>query len=246
MNNGRTERGAIGVAAIVAIGLVAALVVGGISFYGYVNALRTESVQRENALNAQYLSNQNYLSAYISGFYEQLGVANLKSDKLDQILSDSVKGRYESSGGFAPNGAFFSAIVEAYPQLGQLDIFDRIVDYVAAKREGYRAIQDKLLDMLRAYDTWRQDGIVQSWIVSSILGIPSQRLEARVGTQVWRGAEARDKMFQIVLASQAKQAYETGTMEPLTVPQAQPKPAEASPKPQQAPAPAAKPKAKKR
>lgn len=218
MNNLYAKSGKIGVGGLIALALVAALVIGGFSLYSFVNSLRSESVARENALNAQYLSNQNYLSAYVSGFYEQLGVAGAKSDKLDQILSDAVKGRYESSGGFAPNGAFFSAIVEAYPDLSALNIYDKIVDYVASQREGYRGIQDKLLDMLRSYDTWRQDGLIQSMIVSDILGIPSERLEARIGTDVKRGLEARDRMFTIVLASQAKEAYETGILDPLQVP----------------------------
>lgn len=33
--------------------------------YGYVNGLRSTSISYETQLNAQYLANQNYLSAYI-------------------------------------------------------------------------------------------------------------------------------------------------------------------------------------
>lgn len=209
--------GKLSVTAIVIIALIAVVFVGGLGLYAYVNGLRNESIQRETSLSAQYQSNQNYLSAYVSGFYEQLGVANLKSEKLDQILTDAVKGRYEGSGGFSANGAFFAAISEAYPNLAGLDVFDRIVDYVSAKREGYRATQDKLLDMLRSYDTWRDTGFIRS-IVVSMIGVPTNRLEARLGTTVVRGEEARSKMYQIVLTSQAIKAYETGTMDPLSVP----------------------------
>lgn len=214
----KSEKGSVSVGLIVTLAVLGALLVGGFSLYGYLNGLRTKSVQHETGLNAQYLSNQNYLSAFLSGFYEMLGVANLKSDKLDQILTDAVKGRYEDSGGFSANGAFFAAVVEAYPDLAGLDIYDRIVNYVSSQREGYRNIQDKLLDQLRSYDAWREDGFVQSRVIANVLGVPSQRLEARIGMNVVRGAEARDKMYQIVLASAAKKAYETGTMEPLEVP----------------------------
>lgn len=51
----------------------------------------------ERQLNAQYLSNQNYLSTYIAGFYEQSNVLSAQSDQLDRILTDAVKGRYEES-----------------------------------------------------------------------------------------------------------------------------------------------------
>lgn len=184
-------------------------------FYGYTNTLRSESISHETGLNAQYLSCQNFLSEYISGFYEMLGVSNLKSEKLEKILVEAVKGRYGEKG-FSSDGALFSAIAEAYPDVQGLNAYDKIMDYTRAKREGYRAIQDKLLDMLRSYDAWRQDGWVQSRVVSNLIGIPSSRLEARIGSKVTRGAEARDQMFVIVLTEQATDAYSTGKMKPLS------------------------------
>jgi len=207
----------------VALALAGILLVTSLGSYVYLNGLRNESIQHEAGLSAQYPSNQNFLSSFISGFYEQLGVAGLKSEKMDGILLDAVKGRYEKSGGFSSNGAFFSAVVEAYPDIKGLNVYDKIVNYISANREGYRARQDKLLDMLRVYDEWRRYGIIRSRIVSGILGIPSERLEARIGDQVLRGADARNKMYQIVLASDAKRAYETGVMEPLQITPSAPK-----------------------
>lgn len=204
------------VSVIITAGILAVLVAGGIGVYGYLNGLRSVSVGYETSLNAQYLDNQNYLSAYVSGFYEMLGIANLKSEKMDKILLDAVKGRYGEKG-FSSQGAFFAAVVEAYPDIKGLDVYDKIMDYVSAKREGYRAIQSKLLDMLRSYDKWREDGLVQSRIIESVLGIPSDRLEARIGESVKRGKDAREQMYVIVLADQAADAYKSGRMAPLQV-----------------------------
>ena len=180
---------------------------------GYVNSIRNSGIEYETRLSAQYLDNQNNLSAYIA---EQLGVADRKSDKLDQILADAVKGRYEDAGGFGKGGGFFNAIAEAYPDLAGLDVYDRIVDYVSAGRESYKATQSKLLDMLRGYDVWRQQGIFRSMVVS-LLGVPSDRLIARVGNSTWQGDDALEKMYQIVLVTDARAAYETSTMKPLSV-----------------------------
>lgn len=210
------NEGKMGVGSVVAIVVVCVLLGGGVSFYSFLNTLRNQSVDYENQLNKQYLANQAYLSAFVAGFYEQMGVAGMKSDKMDKILMDAVKGRYEQQGGFKnPEGAFFSAIKEAYPDVSGLNIYDKIIDYVSSKREGYRADQEKLLDMLRSYDSWRQKGIVQSFMVKSILGIPSERLEARIGDNVTRGAAARDQMFRIVLTEGTAEAYQTGKMKPL-------------------------------
>lgn len=213
-------QGAIGVVAIAAIIIFGGLLLGGLALYGYINGLRSEALQLETTLNAQYLDNQNELSTYVSSFYEQVGVANLKSEKMDQILLDAVKGRYEKDGktvGYGEGTPFFSAIVEAYPDIRGLDIYDKIVAFVSAGREAYKAKQSKLLDQLRVYDKWRQDGLVQSRVISGVVGCPTQMLEARIGTRVARGTEARDQMYLIILASDARKAYETGTMDPLKI-----------------------------
>ena len=189
------------------------------SIYSYVNGLYSASVSYETQLNVQYLSNQNYLSAYISGFYEKLELVKFQSEKLNQVLLDAVKGRYDK-GGFKVGSSFFTVIREAYPEqslAGLMKSFDKVNNYISAGREGYRAVQDKLLDQLRAYDKWRESGIVQRLIVGDVLGVPSERLEARIGANVYKGKVARDKMYTLVLASDARKAYETGTMEPLKV-----------------------------
>lgn len=197
----------------VALGIVCVLV---FSMYSYLNKLRNTNIQLSQQLSAQYLSNQNYLSEFISGFYEQIGVANLKSDKMDKILTDAVKGRYGEDG-FKSNGAFFSAIREAYPDISALNVYDKIIDYVQSRRAGYRDIQDKLLDQLRAYDTWRKTGYIQSFLVKSIIGAPNEDLKAVVGDKIFKGQDALDKMYQIVLTDKAVNAYTTGRMAPLFV-----------------------------
>lgn len=201
---------------VVAFGLI---VVGGCS---YANGVRNEGIARERQLSAQYLSNQNYLSAYVSGFYEQVGAVQAQGEVLNSILLDAVKGRYDGKGGggFAINSPLFAAIVEAYPEAGVKELmanWGKVQDYITAGRAGYRATQDKLLDMLRSYDTWREQGFLKDWVVG-VIGVPSERLEARIGDKKWTGEEARDKMYQIVLTSDARKAYETGEMEPLKVP----------------------------
>jgi hypothetical protein len=198
--------------------LLLLLIIGGGSCYGTMNSIQQEGVAQETALSAQYLDNQNELSSYKASFYEQIGVANLKSEKMDQILEDAVKGRYDGNSSAQPDrGQLFSAIVEAYPDLKGLDIFDKIVDHIRAGREAYKQKQSKLLDMLRAYDRWRGSGIIHSRLVK-MAGFPSEHLEARIGTSVKRGAEARDQMYLIVTTADTKKAYETGTDEPLQVP----------------------------
>lgn len=221
--------------------LLCGVIFSGCGTYVYYSGLQQDAVDHESALTTQYLSNQSYLSSYVSGFYEQVQVANLKSDKLNAILLDAVKGRYESSGGFAPNGAFFSAIVEAYPDVTtNMNIYDKIVDYVQAKREGYRGVQDKLLDMLNIYVAWKDKGPIRSRIIKHLVGAPTNTLQARIGKNVKYGHEALEQMFLIVNTESVQEAYTSGTMEPLVVPTPTPK---VQAQPQSTPAPAPQPSA---
>ncbi|OGC44927.1 hypothetical protein A2V54_01380 [candidate division WWE3 bacterium RBG_19FT_COMBO_53_11] len=204
--------------ALLGAGIVlAVIVVLGLAVFGYANGIWNEGIPMERTLSAQYLANQNYLSQYISGFYEQSSVAIVKTDAIDRIMMDAVKGRYED-GGYNVDSAFFAVMVEAYPDLGQnMEIYDKIVDYIQANRAGYGAMQEKLLDQLRVYDTWRETGLIRRYIVR-LVGFPSENLEARIGEMVYRGEAARDRMYTIVLTADALKAYESGTMDPLQMP----------------------------
>lgn len=191
--------------------------------YGKFNSIRHEGIDKETALTAQYLDNQNELSTFISTFYEQLGIADHKSDKLNAILTDAVKGRYDNTGltpatpGQTQGNQLISAIVEAYPDLSGLNTYDTVLNTISSGRQAYKAKQSKLLDMLRSYDKWRKQDIIGSALIS-LGGFPSSNLRAQIGTDSVTGSAAEAKMYEIVLASQATQAYTTGTLEPLTIP----------------------------
>jgi hypothetical protein len=214
----RNKMGCFGsTAGLVAIGVVVLLVVVAIWQFSSFNGIKNTGVAKESALNAQYLDNQNELSKVTLQIKESLGVADLKSQKLDEVLTDAVKGRYDgdlqaATPGQAPQ--LISALVEAYPDMSGLATYDRVVDIIQAGRESYANKQSKLLDMLRDYDTWRRSGIINSWKVS-LAGFPSDGLEARIGTKIERGQDALDQMYLIVLVEGTTEAYETGVIEPV-------------------------------
>lgn len=202
---------------LVVVALAVFLVIG---LFGYINGVRNEGLSMEFGLNAQYQDNQNYLSAFISGFYEQVGIAQAQGDVLQEILLETVKGRYDESG-FGSDSLMFGAIVEAYPEAGVAELlanWGKIQDYIASQREGYRNEQSKLLDMLRTYDNWRKEGLIKHLVVQAI-GFPTDNLVARIGDKKVSGPEALEKMYQIVLTQSALDAYESGTMDPLSVPE---------------------------
>ena len=196
--------------ALVVVGLLSAA-----GFYGFVNSTRTEGIQYETAISAQYQVNQNELSTYVVSIKEQVGIANLKSAKIDTILRHAVEGRYGEDG-FKPNGAMFSAIQEAYPDMTQnLALFDRIAESVRAGRTEFKQKQDRLLDQVRVYKTFMSDGLVRQFVVKNMLGFPSDNLQARIGAKVVTGKDALDQIQVIVLTTGVAENFSTGTMDAI-------------------------------
>jgi len=200
---------------IVILAFVGAGIAVGGSLYGYGNSIRDTNIAFETRLPAEYDNNKNVLSSYVLGFYEQLGLANLKSEKMDTIIRNAMLGRFGEKG-FSADGAFIAAIREAYPDISGLNAYDKILDYVKAKREEFKNTQSKLRDIVRSYESWLREGIVQSWIIANILHAPTDRLVIKAGETVYRGRVALDKIAELVIDDTTADAYQVGRMKPLS------------------------------
>lgn len=200
---------------LIGLAIATTLLVAGLGVWAKINGIRNEAIYKETQLSAEYRVNQNHLSSFISEFHETVGIADRKTDQLDRVLMDAVKGRYGEDG-FTTNGALFTALREAYPDLQGLNIYDQILSTIRAGRTDFKNRQDKLLDELRDYDAWRAQGILRSIALGNFF--PSRHLEARFGSQIFYGQEAEEKMKDIVLVQEATDAYTTGRMAPLQAP----------------------------
>lgn len=208
----------LSVRAMTIIGIVAFVGIMAMIGFGKVNGLRNDLIQKEASLVAQYKDNQNELSTYILQFKESMGVAGKGSERLEEILTEAVKGRYDGNMEPGTGGSMFSAITEAYPDLtATTESYNKVQDLVVSGREGYKNKQTKLLDMIRDYDTWRESDLVNSFIIKNFLNAPTDRMKVTVGEQTFKGQDALDKISQIVLTKDAIDSYETGETDALIV-----------------------------
>lgn len=216
--NLRSKMGCFGTTVGIVLGgiaLVAVLLV--VLLFSKFNGINNEGVKKETTLSAQYSDNQNELSAQTLKIKESLGIADIKSDKMDQILKDAVQGRYQqgsSANGAVDGGKLFSALTEAYPDLAGLNIYDKLLDTVNAGREAFKNKQTKLLDMARDYNTWLNTGLINKRLIS-MAGFPGPNLKARVGDRVVTGQAALDEMERIITDADTQKAFTTGTQAPL-------------------------------
>lgn len=195
----------------VLLALVLAGGIGSCSLYGYANSTRTQGITQENGLVAQFNQNQNELSTGVTQIVEMMQVADVKKDAIKEVLSAAVQGRYGDKG-FSANGALFAAVAEQYPTI-DMSTYDRVVTKIESSREAFKGKQDKLQDMVRVYNTWRQDGIVRSYFAAKYF--PSASLKVTVAGQTLERQAALDKISQLVLTTDSQEAFKTGTLKTL-------------------------------
>jgi hypothetical protein len=205
--------------------ILGGLIAGGVWAYSWYAANWNIVVDKETHLTAEYKSNQLELDTYVKGMLEGTQLANVKSDKLRMVLHDAVSGRYGDSKGDINNrngqgGSFFSAIVEAYPNIqGQMDIYDMLVNRVFAGREAFKQKQQHILNEATGYERWLHTDPIKSWAVRTIIGAPTDLLQANVGKgNTLHGSAALEQMKLVVTSSRTNQSFDSGEEEPLQIP----------------------------
>lgn len=201
------------------IGLIVAavLVFSTVSVIGTYTSVRNEGRSQELAMTAHWKNTQTRYGQFRLGMADKMTIAREKRDAINKILVDAVSGRYDKAGqdGTVNKDAVFSAIVEAYPDLKGLDIFDQLLTDIQAGREAFAKDQEQMADMVRSYNSWRTTGSFLHPTFVGWAGFPSDQLEARVGDKVYRGKEALDKMSTVIVGQDTGEIFDTGTDKPL-------------------------------
>jgi hypothetical protein len=200
---------------ITIIAVVVALVIAAVSFFGYYNSVRSEGIGKENHLEGTYQANQDELSKVTLTVKETAGIANVANTKMDEIIKNAIQGRYDGAMDAGTGGAMFSAITEAYPELGaNVALYARVQDAIIAGRQSFSNRQKLLLDEVVSYENWLEQDVLRSTVVK-MAGFPSGSLEARIGDKVYTGREALTRIKTLVLTKDTTTAYETGEVAPL-------------------------------
>ncbi|MDO8558316.1 MAG: hypothetical protein Q7S09_03975 [bacterium] len=188
--------------------------VAAISLYSYAVSVRNAALAWETDLNKIVRVEVSERATYELTFYEQTGLGNLKSEKMDAIIRNAIEGRY----GDNPNQgtALLQAVSEAYPDTTPLNIYDKILPTISAGREAIRNKQNLRIEKAQAYNYWRKEGIVRAWILSGIY--PSRDLHFRVGSTDYYAVDALEKMAEPISTATVNKSFETGIEKPLAPP----------------------------
>ncbi|MBI1363752.1 MAG: hypothetical protein GC134_07175 [Proteobacteria bacterium] len=183
-------------AAVLGLGLLGTLIVGGIMLAtSYNSAVRTE-----NAIDARVKQNQNIYSTYGSKLQEMAQVADLAVEdqvRLQKTVVDMLSARYGAEG----SKAAFQWIQEQNPS-AQVDgtLYRQLTQVVEAGRNEFKNAQTGLIDACNQYRNQRET--FPGNLVLGMLGFP-------------RDAIALEKKCTPILTAETLRAYETGVDRPI-------------------------------
>lgn len=201
---------------IIAPALTAVFVLGSAWVAGEYTQTRNEGRGFELGLTAHYKETMTEYDQGRSTVLDDLKIAGNKRDGLDQLLRAGIEGRkFAGTGGAVDRAALISAVKEAYPDLKQLGIYDKIADYVVEMRKKFALNQTQLAREVQKYNTWRTTGGLFHPFFVSVSGFPSKSLEIKIGSTTVTGEEALQKMSTVVMSSGSKKIFETGEDQPL-------------------------------
>lgn len=197
--------------------VVAVLLVAAVSVFVAINNAQRTGTAKQAALTAQYTAAQTELSTLIGSVKDSLGVANIKAEKMDEILTGAITGRYDGksgAGSVEDAHLVINAIFEAYPDMTPLSSYDTVITTITAGRQSFADQQNLLQDRIRDFETWRKSGLIHRQVVAWA-GIPDDTLRAAIGDDVVYGMAALDRMQRLVLAEGTTDAYDSGVMPDL-------------------------------
>lgn len=177
---------------------------------------RNEGRTKELGLTAEYKAIMADYGQFRAAAIDQLGIAKDKSKAMDEILTNAISGRYNKPGSpQVDSGKLFSAVQEAYPDLKGLDVFDKIVDFVAKGRKEFSQRQEKIAGSVQAYNTWRTTGSFLHPMFVSLIGFPSNSIEVRAAGKITRGQAALDMMSTPIISEEAGKIFDNGVDQQL-------------------------------
>lgn len=185
--------------------LTAGLVFGVVIPQGVVS----DGNQQEATLNASFNAEVVALHTCTAKTARAAQVTKGQTDAVDKVLKDAVAGRY-GTGNNLDEGKLFSAMHEAYPNLGGLDkSFQDAMAIMTGCQDDFAAAQNNLQARIANFTKWRTG----SWTVRTFGGddFPNGNLVINVaGMDRLTGQQALDLMSRPIADADTVNAIRTG------------------------------------
>ncbi|MFH1430514.1 MAG: hypothetical protein ABIG71_03270 [Candidatus Uhrbacteria bacterium] len=172
---------------IILAGIFGVILLGVIIFVVGLASFRTDCVNAEEGIKAQYTQNQNSYDSMWKMFKEMAQVPDMKMEHLRKLYDGTMAGRYGDGG----SKAVMQFIQEQNPTLGE-EMYTKLQSAIEAGRRRFMADQNSLIAKKEAYSKLLRGNA--ALVYNLILGFPKINLDD----------------FGIVTSVKTKNAFETG------------------------------------
>lgn len=158
------------VLAKVIIVFVAVGVVIGLACCGTVMSFNNECVDLETQIKAQYDKNQAVYDTTWKTIKETANVADAHSEKLKEIVTASIQGRYAND-----QNVLFKAIAESNGANLPVDLYKQVQQVIESSRQQFLANQVELVSKKQTYE--KHLHVFPNSMYASMLGFPHIKLD---------------------------------------------------------------------
>ncbi len=133
--------------------LLLSLLIGGSTLWSHRNV----AVELEEKIAAQYKANQNSYDNMWKKFMELTQVTELQAKQMKDVYSGIISGRYQDQ------DLLFKMVKEDNPKLDS-GVYTQLQRQIESGRNSFKNDQDKILDIVREYNS-----NIRKWIVMSAI-----------------------------------------------------------------------------
>lgn len=196
---------------LIAGGIFLLVVIVGASFFFTYQGIISKGNQMEATMSAQYADGANYLSSCLVQTSQAANVAGAESEALQEVFATAIGSREYGEGSNVDEGALFSAIVEAYPDVSGLEeTFQQVIAVIVGCRSDFAQKQTVVLASVERFNQWRTGDWTVRWLGGEF---PNDNLYISVGSLDLRGQEALAVMQDPIVDNSTIAAYEEGSFE---------------------------------
>lgn len=154
----------------VLIAVASLVLIIGVACCGTVMSFNNDCVDLETQIKAQYDKNQAVYDTAWKTIKETANVADVHADKLKEIVTASIQGRYAND-----DGVLFKAISEANGQTLPVDLYKKVQQVIESNRQQFLANQTELISKKQTYEKHLRT--FPNTIYASLLGYPRIKLD---------------------------------------------------------------------
>lgn len=136
------------------IGIVAIII---ISFIGSIFSFRSQAIDLEERINAQYVSNQSNYDNMWKSFKEITQVTTLQAEQYKDVYMGLITARYEDT------NLLFKMIQEDNPNMDN-KIYTKLTEEISSGRKTFDNSQKQLTDIIREYNSYIRKHFISNMI----------------------------------------------------------------------------------